>query len=443
MMKYKPIIDIETIMKSDISQLNKYDWKEFNSAKRWVKRLTLRSDDKEVPEGTLVGMQTWFPQFLKFHKKNPDELIEEALTDLDIPQERLDDFYRFKKKQIDRNSCITGIYGIIRGFYRHNRINTQDIIAPKFSVRMVKKTDRNFPLFKIVTVSEKKRIVLNRKLLREFYSKLNTRDQCLLLCFMSTGLDSSDFLKLTVGDIRIQMDKLRIHLNGNRNKTSEEFSDFCSIEASELIKSYVKKQRVDATDDEPVFVVTRAGQKARFFQQNGRSWKIGDTLETPNAISPREIADAFRTAQRNMGIPLQKGKQGPLRPKRFKKVFRTACSNAGLDKDITKLFLGHKGDQSQNYQEDDREVLEYYFEMVEPKISLFFNEEEDIIDKNQMKLELFTTQKLLSDVQLEVQKLRDLSSEKESVKNDNIYEDISNEDLQIILTFVKNLKANK
>lgn len=372
-------------MRSELIQVN---WRDFNSSRKWFKKLRLRNEDKEIPAKTLEAMQTWFPPFLAFCNKTPDELIEEALNDDEIVQDRLDDFYRFKKKSIDRNSCITGIHGVIRGFYRHNKINTQDIIAPKFSVRMVKKTDSNFPLFKIITKSDVKKIVLNRELLREFHSKLNTRDQCILLCLMSTGLESSDFLKLTVGDIRAQIDLPRIYMNGNRNKTFSEFSDFCSKEATIAIKNYVKKERREAVDEDPVFVITLAGQKRIFQMQNNRSWKLGDTLPTPNAISPREIADAFRTAQKNMGIALQKGKQSPLRPKRFKKVFRTACNNAGLDKDITKTFLGHKGDQSQNYQEDARELLEYYYELVEPKISLFFDEEADLDDKNEMKLEM-------------------------------------------------------
>ena len=383
-------------MKSETIQLN---WKEFNSSKRWSKKLRLRNDDKEIPVKTLSAMSNWFPPYLSFHNKTPDELIEEALTDDEIVQDRLDDFYRHKKELLDRNSCITGIYGVIRGFYRHNKINTQDIIAPKFSVRMVKKTDSNYPLFKIITKSGIKKIILNRDLLREFYSKLNTRDQCILLCLMSTGLESSDFLKLTVGDIRIQMEHPRIFMNGNRNKTFSEFSDFCSKEATIAIKNYIKKERREAADEDAVFVITLSGQKRLFYKQNNRSWRIGDDLPVPNAISPIEIADAFRTAQRNMGIKLQKGKQSPLRPKRFKKVFRTACANAGLDRDITKTFLGHKGDQSQNYQEDGRELLEYYYELVEPKISLFYDEESDLEDKNEMKLELI-------DMKQEIQALK-------------------------------------
>jgi site-specific recombinase XerD len=265
---------------------------------------------------------------------------------------------------------------------------------------MVKKTDSNYPLFKIVIISGIKKIVLNRDLLREFHSKLNTRDQCILLCLMSTGLESSDFLKLTVGDIRAQMDQSRIYMNGNRNKTFSEFSDFCSKEATIAIKNYVKKDRKDAPDEAPVFVITLAGQKRIFQQQNNRSWKLGDELPIANPISPREIADSFRTAQRNMQIPLQKGKQSPLRPKRFKKVFRTACANAGLDKDITKTFLGHKGEQSQNYQEDGRELLEYYYELVEPKITLSYDEESDLEDKNEMKLDMI-------DMKLEIKALKE------------------------------------
>lgn len=125
-----------------------------------------------------------------------------------MAQERLDDFYRYKKELINRNSCITGIYGTLRGFYRSNKVNVQDISAPPISPRQVKMTDANYPLFiRIETEQNEKKIkksVLNRQLIREFTSHLNYRDQCIHLCIMSSGPDSNDILKLTVDDIRLQ-----------------------------------------------------------------------------------------------------------------------------------------------------------------------------------------------------------------------------------------------
>jgi len=384
------------------TELIQVNWKEFNTSKRWFKRLKRNNDDKEIPLKTLEAMETWFPPFLAFHNCTPDELIEEALIDPEDAEDRLDDFYNKRKNEIDRNSCITGIYGVVKGFYRHNKVNVLDISAPSFSERQVVKTDSNYPVFKIIEVSKGdkkiKKMVLNRDLLREFYSHLSNTYQCVFLCLLSTGLDSQDLLKLTVGDVRAQLHQERIYFSGNRNKTYSNFASFATKEASHRIKVMVKTQRVDAKDDEAVFVISTQSQKCAFFKIHRRRWVSGDELPLAIKITANDISDAFRIAQIAMGVTLQKGKQSPLRPKRFKKVFRTACGNSGLDKDVTKTFLGHQGEQSQNYQEEGRTLLEFYFEMVEPKISLFFDEEADIEDKNEMKLKLI-------EMQLQIEKL--------------------------------------
>lgn len=379
------------------------DWHSFATVKRWKKRLEMKNEEKEIPKKTLETMGTWFPPFLRFHNKTPDELIEEAIADDEKCQDRLDDFWRYKKTLIDRNSCITGIYGTLRGFYRHNKVNVQNIIAPSFSVRQIKKTDSNYPLFKVIQLDKGgkkiKKAVLNRELLREFYSHLSNTYQCFLLVQMSTGLDSSDILKLTVGDVRAQMDLDRIHFSGNRNKTSVEFSDFASKEATSRIKKIVKNERINAENDEFVFVISNETRKRNFTELHKRRWTRDDLLPPATKLSADNVSKAYRISQKAMGIPLEKGKQGPLRPKRFRKVFRTACSHAGLDRDITKIFLGHSvgRDQSQTYEEDGIELMEYYYEMVEPKISLFYDEEADSIDKNEIKIQLMDSQKQLEE----------------------------------------------
>jgi len=322
------------------------DWREFATSKRWISQLQKKNDDKTVPTKTLEAMNMWMPQFLRFHQKTPDELIEESISDSEMAGNRLDDFYRFKKESIDRNSCITGIYGTLRGFYRHNKVNVQDITAPKFSPRQVKKTDANYPLFEQKEYANAeghkiKKLILNRPLLREFSSHLNYRDQCILLCILSSGLDSNDILKLTVGDIKRQENHSRIYLNDARNKTFREYKDFFSVEATKRLRSYIFKERMNAFDDEPLFVTTIKGRKTEFKKKTGIESTLNDELPKGHKINSSDLSEAFRRAQKAMGIKLEKAKQSPLRPKRFRKIFKTACSNSNLDRDIIKIFLGH------------------------------------------------------------------------------------------------------
>ena len=250
-----------------------------------------------------------------------------------------------KKELIDRNSCITGIYGTLRGFYRHNKVHIQDFSSPKISPRQVKMTDANYPLFTRIEIEQNgkkvKKSVLNRTLIREFSSHLSFRDQCIHLCIMSSELDSNDILKLTVGDIRMQADNKRIYLNDIRNKTFMEYKDFFSIEATTRLRSYVRKERNNAPDEEPLFVTSLSARKNEFAKKTGRQYRLGDELPKGIRLPADDVSSAFRRAQKAMQIPVQKGKQSPLRPKRWRKVFKTAASNAGLDRDIIKIMLGH------------------------------------------------------------------------------------------------------
>jgi len=82
------------------------NWRQFATSKRWISQLQKRNEDKIIPQKTAEAMNTWMPQFLRFHKKTPNELVEEAISDYESAEQRLDDFYRYKKELIDRNSCI-------------------------------------------------------------------------------------------------------------------------------------------------------------------------------------------------------------------------------------------------------------------------------------------------------------------------------------------------
>ena len=74
------------------------NWSDFATVKRWKSQFQKKNDDKIIPTKTKKAMSTWMPQLLKFHNKTPDELIEEAISDPEMGEKRLDDFYRYKKR---------------------------------------------------------------------------------------------------------------------------------------------------------------------------------------------------------------------------------------------------------------------------------------------------------------------------------------------------------
>lgn len=64
-----------------------------STVKVWKKSLRKRSKKKELSESTWSIIEQYFPAFLDTCKKNPDELIEEALTNPEIGEERIDEHF--------------------------------------------------------------------------------------------------------------------------------------------------------------------------------------------------------------------------------------------------------------------------------------------------------------------------------------------------------------
>ena len=77
---------------------------------------------------------------------------------------------------------------------------------------------------------------------------------------------------------------------------------------------------------------------------------------------------------------LQYGKQSPLRPKRFRKLFNDACDVVGVPTDIKRVFMGKSDPSNKAYEGKSRQDLEIYYEMVEPKL-LIYTEFEDNVSR--------------------------------------------------------------
>ena len=272
---------------------------------------------------------------------------------------------------------------------------------------MIGQIDDNYPLF----IREGKKLVLNRELLTEFQSKLNYRDQLILDCLISTGLDDGDLLKLNV-DFVLSQNQPRLYLNNNRQKTLEDIHVFFSKIASKKIREYVRKERREAEPNDPLFITTLAERKRVFLKIHGRKYTNLDELPEGNRLSNVTLAINFRKASRHTGISLVKQQQSPLRPKRLRKVFESACTHAGIDPDIKDIFMGHKGSQSKTYQGKSREELEFYYDMVEPKITIQIHETDESTELRE-KLKEFQNTKS-NEIQELTKKVQELEETKEN-----------------------------
>lgn len=357
------------------------DWRNFATIKRWKSQLTLRSRNGEFPEKTWKAVETNMPRFLSAMQKTPDELIEEALTDNENGEINLSAFFTLLKKQgIDHNSAIVRSYGIIRGFYKHNKITTQGWHTPKMIPKAIEQTDSDLPLFSMD--QKTKKLDLNRPLFRRFLKELSARDEVIALCLISTGLDDGDLLKLTLGFVREQDPSHdRIFLSNFRSKTMEAVKVFFSKEATKRLREYVRKERADGKDSDSIFVTSLTERKKQFQRKYHRDYSNMDYELLPPAafLRAETLATNFRHAAERIGTTLQKDKQSPLRPKRLRKVFKDACQAGRIGDDMANIFMGKADRSNKVYLGKSREELEIYYEMLEPFVTVFsekINEDE-------------------------------------------------------------------
>jgi integrase len=358
------------------------DWQESESIKQVFRQLKRKSKTKTVSRGSRVGYELWIPRLIEFTRMTPDELIAEGLKDSELAEDRLGDLYEAitTKKityahKISNNSVRTSIYGYLRGFYTKNKVNTTGWITPSLESPQVDTCDSQVPLF--IKNKLTKKLDLNREILSKFFRFHNARNETIGLCLMSSGLDISNILALKIGDITSQSEQERIFITQNRSKTGEIAKSFLSREATGFIRKYILQSRKNALDDEPVFVMQPMDQKRKFLKENQRRAMIEDTL-IAEPCKPVDISRAFRQVQESrMGLMVRDVKQSPLRPKRLRKVFKTACTRAGVDLDMIRVFMGQVSQVSKIYLGKSREELETFYEQVEPFVTLYHNEQQE------------------------------------------------------------------
>jgi len=314
---------------------------------------------------------------------NLDMLLEEAREDHKNAQLKIVDFYNWqqglevpgfqpwtkngKPYKVRQSTAVQRAYGKVRGFYTNNNIVfPKTFKCPQEEAPESIKADESVPFFKLDQMNGK--FVLDRPLVKHFLSNLKLRDQAIALSLLSTSQDSGDLFRLTVGWAKMQImgwerreEKgedvaRRFYWHGNRAKTGVEFKVFFSREATEFVTRYMVQERQDAEDEDPLFVT--AG-----YSMNGEG-----TVQ--KRMAARHVGEIFREVAEKMRIHNGGKYQNPLRAKRLRHVFRTACSHAGLDEGYIHLFMGHKSSLSERYLDRPTAVLEIQYSSVEPLLTV-------------------------------------------------------------------------
>lgn len=331
---------------------------------------------KSVSEGTQTNVRMGLKSYLEFvnnregqtNELTPDDLIEEAHKDVEITEERLMNFYNWLQgkniegykprqdgKTIRASSAYLRAFSLVRSFYRYNKTAfdkgwTKRI--PKPEEKTAIKKDNIYDFYKVD--EEKGEIYFDREMIQRFLSNLKLRDQAITLALFSSALDSGDLLKLNVVDIREQRDRKRIYLDSSRHKTSVRYRTFLSTEATNYVRRYIEQERDKAKDEDPLFIIAK---------------NHGETIRMQHF----HLSSIYRDTAKKTGIKWRGDEWNPLRPKRLRSLFRTACDKVGVPELYNNAFMGHKPTQGQSYSETSMQKLELEYLRLEPTLTVYGN----------------------------------------------------------------------
>jgi len=352
------------------------NFEDYTTYQFWIKAVSKRSKKEELSQNMKSGYDAAMKQFLQFmnSKDNveglitPDEIISQANKIIEEDEKEgpfhiLDTLYSFEdwlqgKEIRGYSKRVLGprerysqevtanhkAFGIIRGFYTHNRIWLPRERRKSF----VSKTRKNDQKYAVFLPNGNDEIIPNWDEFRVFLSHLSFRDQVIALSLVSTSQDIGDLLELNIEFIQSQERRKRLFWEGNRGKTVYPFRTFFSEEATNLLRRYITTERKNSESYEKIFITT-----------------------TGRRVRPSHIAANFKQATVKMGIKISDNSQNPYRPKRLRSIFSTACYQAGIDDNIRHIFMGHKKEISEAYRNMPWQNLEIHYRKVEVLLTVF------------------------------------------------------------------------
>jgi len=365
----------------------KVDLETYDTIAMWKADLARTSRKGVLSKATWKAYKSHMRRFLKSLGwiMTPDELIEEAREDVDAAVRRITDFKAYLLDSGSKmNNAITIANGGVQSFYSHNRIRLPRITYRKETPKVVE-SDDNHSLH--IYDSATKKVRFESDVLQDIAANLSFRDQVAMLGVLSTGQDPTDLFALNVGFVRSKNGE-RLSWSGDRQKTGERFKTFFSVEASRFLRKYTETERSDADDGDPLFVTD-----GRTFERTNPMTKEPETISFGERMNAHAFSINLRTAQKKLGLVEEK-KQAPFRPKRLRKIFRTACARAGIDEGFRMLFMGHSATVSSGYLETPIAMLEAEYARLEPFVTIFKTTTSEDIDE--INLELTSTKEGLS-----------------------------------------------
>jgi integrase len=275
--------------------------------------------------------------------KTPTELLEICKKDYTKPpwEREIGDWFIAFDQYCENENIAKETYKKrktnVKGFFRSNQIETPVSRRGK-TENFNRANDRTLP------TKEELILLLN--------SCKTVKQKAIILTQFSSGLSNSDIVKLTVGQFCSGIDNNNIcHIRMRRQKNENEFITFISPEAVEAIQSYLRVERENLDDSQPLFTKFKSSDKTMsdvsiiFVYQrlcDGLGWS--------------KEGNAFRKITGHMG----------------RKWMKTNLTNAGMPREPLETMLGHmlkNGTDDNYYMLNENHLLSIYMKYL-PHITI-------------------------------------------------------------------------
>jgi integrase len=225
----------------------------------------------------------------------------------------------------------------VKGFFRFNQIETP--VSRRGNIgNFNRANDRTLP------TKEELILLLN--------SCKTVKQKAIILTQFSSGLSNSDIVKLTVGQFYSGIDNNNIcHIRMRRHKNENEFITFISPEAVEAVQSYLRVERENLDDSQPLFT----------------KFKSSDEYMSPEAIIfvYQRLNDGLGWSKEGNAFRKITGHMG-------RKWMKTNLTNAGMPREPLETMLGHmlkNGTDDNYYMMNENHLLSIYMKYL-PNITI-------------------------------------------------------------------------
>ncbi|GAG17960.1 unnamed protein product, partial [marine sediment metagenome] len=153
------------------------------------------------------------------------------------------------------------------------------------------------------------------------------------------------------------------------------------------VRRYIKRYRKEAPNNEPVFVsiVTPHTRKNVTIRHGDET--VTETVKVTGKLSGNMVSQTFKEAAHRIGISNGAG-QCPLRPKRFRHIFRTMGEVAGIGTDTMGILGGWQTAVTQKYLSKSKGYFLSQYIKIEKLLTIFDNPNDLVTDERLAELKV-------------------------------------------------------